>query len=118
MKLHHKYEIPDLTAFLASNVAEEARAGARKPSSVRDNDYAVRKIGYAAEMKIAQIYRGVRLKHLQSYFDQYCYIWNHKSQELFSRLLQDCAQTRTITYKALIASKPVTAVEPLTSHAA
>ena len=118
MNLRHKYEIPDLTAFMANNVAEEARAGARIPSSVRDNDYAVRKIGYAAEWRIAQIYRGVSLKHLQAYFDQYCYIWNHKSQGLFNKLLQDCAQSRTITYKALIASKPITSAQPSISHAA
>lgn len=116
--LDHKHQIPDPTAFIEHNIAEEARASARKPTSVRDNDYAVRRIGRAAEIQISQIYRGVSLKHLQSYLDQYCYIWNHKSQGLFNRLLQDCAKTRTITYKALIVSESAAFVQTSTSHAA
>lgn len=117
-KLLHKYDIPDLTDFIEHNIAKEARASSLKPRSVRDNNYAVRQVACAAERQIGQIYRGVSLKHLQSYLDQYCYIWNRKSSDLFNQLLQDCVRTKTIIYRALIAAEPATSVQPSTSRAA
>jgi transposase-like protein len=55
---------------------------------------------------IAGTYHGLDKKHLQRYFDEFCYRFNRRrfGNQLFNRLLTACASTTTITYAQLIAS--------------
>jgi hypothetical protein len=56
---------------------------------------------------IAGTYHGLGKKHLQLYFDEFCYRFNrrHFSNQLFNRLLDVCASTATITYAQLVGPK-------------
>jgi transposase-like protein len=49
-------------------------------------------------------YHGLDKKHLQRYFDEFCYRFNrrHFGNQLFNRLLDACASTTTITYAQLV----------------
>ena len=51
-------------------------------------------------------YHGLDKKHLQRYFDEFCYRFNRRrfGNQLFNRLLVACASTPTITYAQLVAS--------------
>ena len=51
-------------------------------------------------------YHGLDKKHLQRYFNEFCYRFNRRrfGNQLFNRLLVACASTPTITYAQLIAS--------------
>jgi transposase-like protein len=53
---------------------------------------------------IAGAYHGLDKKHLQHYFDEFCYRFNrrHFGNQLFNRLLDACASTSTITYAHII----------------
>ena len=50
-------------------------------------------------------YHGLEIKHLQRYFDEFCYRFNRRrfANQLFNRLLTACASTATITYAQLVA---------------
>ena len=49
-------------------------------------------------------YHGLDKKHLQRYFDEFCWRFNRRrfGNQLFNRLLEACASTTTITYEQLI----------------
>ena len=49
-------------------------------------------------------YHGLDKKHLQRYFDEFCWRFNRRrfGNQLFNRLLQACASTTTITYTQLV----------------
>ena len=49
-------------------------------------------------------YHGLDKKHLQSYFDEFCWRFNRRrfGNQLFNRLLEACASSTTITYLQLI----------------
>ena len=51
-------------------------------------------------------YHGLDKKHLQRYFDEFCYRFNRRrfGNQLFNRLLVACASTPTITYAQLVAA--------------
>lgn len=51
-------------------------------------------------------YHGLDKKHLQRYFDEFCYRFNRRrfGNQLFNRLLAACASTATITYAQLVAN--------------
>jgi transposase-like protein len=53
---------------------------------------------------IAGTYHGLDKKHLQRYFDEFCYRFNRRrfGNQLFNRLLEACASTMTITYAELV----------------
>lgn len=53
---------------------------------------------------IAGTYHGLDKKHLQSYFDEFCWRFNRRKfgNQLFNRLLQACASTTYITYTQLV----------------
>lgn len=53
---------------------------------------------------IAGTYHGLDKKHLQSYFDEFCWRFNRRKfgNQLFNRLLQACASTTSITYTKLV----------------
>ncbi|WP_407644660.1 transposase [Cohnella cholangitidis] len=53
---------------------------------------------------INHTFNGIGPKHLQSYLDQYCFIFNllQKSENIFSFLVQHCTATPTIKYPDLI----------------
>lgn len=53
---------------------------------------------------INNIFHGVSSKHLQSYLDQYCYVYNSRARrdEVFSILLRQCTITPTIKYPSLL----------------
>ena len=60
---------------------------------------------------IAGTYHGLGKKHLQRYFDEFCYRFNRRrfGNQLFSRLLSVCASmTTTITYSQLVGRTPET----------
>ena len=56
---------------------------------------------------IAGTYHGLGKKHLQRYFDEFCYRFNRRrfGNQLFNRLLDACASTATITYAQLVGPK-------------
>jgi transposase-like protein len=51
-------------------------------------------------------YHGLDKKHLQRYFNEFCYRFNRRDfgNQLFNRLLNACASTATITYGQLVGS--------------
>jgi transposase-like protein len=53
---------------------------------------------------IAGTYHGLDKKHLQRYFDEFCYRFNRRcfGNQLFNRLLNACTSTTTITYAELV----------------
>jgi transposase-like protein len=53
-------------------------------------------------------YHGLDKKHLQSYFDEFCYRFNRRrfGNQLFNRLPEACASTKTITYAQLTGLAP------------
>ena len=53
---------------------------------------------------IAGTYQGLDKKHLQRYFNEFCYRFNRRSlgNQLFNRLLSACIATSTITYAQLV----------------
>jgi transposase-like protein len=53
---------------------------------------------------IAGTYHGLDKKHLQRYFDEFCYRFNRRrfGNQLFNRLLEACASTTTVTYTELV----------------
>jgi len=53
---------------------------------------------------IVGTYHGLDKKHLQRYFDEFCWRFNRRrfGNQLFNRLLQACASTTTITYTQLV----------------
>ena len=53
---------------------------------------------------IAGTYHGLDKKHLQRYFDEFCYRFNRRKfgHQLFNRLLTACVQGTFITYKQII----------------
>jgi transposase-like protein len=55
---------------------------------------------------IGGTYHGLDKKHLQRYFDEFCYRFNRRIfvNQLFNRLLEACASTTTITYAQLVGS--------------
>ena len=56
---------------------------------------------------ISGTYHGLGKKHLQRYFDEFCYRFNRRrfGNQLFNRLLDACASTTTITYAQLVKTK-------------
>lgn len=58
---------------------------------------------------IAGTYHGLDKKHLQAYFNEYCYRYNRRGfkGQLFNRLLKACLETTTITYRQLVDGIPV-----------
>jgi transposase-like protein len=52
-------------------------------------------------------YHGLDKKHLQRYFDEFCYRFNRRDfgNQLFNRLLNACVSTVTITYDQLVGGK-------------
>lgn len=54
-------------------------------------------------------YHGLDSKHLQAYFNEYCYRFNRRKfkGQLFNRLLNACLGTTTITYRQLVDGIPV-----------
>jgi transposase-like protein len=56
---------------------------------------------------IAGTYHGLDKKHLQRYFDEFCYRFNrrHFGNQLFNRLLDACASSSTITYAQFVGPK-------------
>jgi transposase-like protein len=54
-------------------------------------------------------YHGLGKKHLQRYFDEFCYRFNRRrfGNQLFNRLLNACASTATITYAQLVGAKDI-----------
>jgi transposase-like protein len=56
---------------------------------------------------IVGTYHGLDKKHLQRYFDEFCYRFNrrHFGKQLFNRLLEACVSTTTITYAQLVGPK-------------
>lgn len=60
---------------------------------------------------IAGTYHGLDKKHLQRYFNEFCYRFNRRrfGNQLFNRLLSVCASmTTTITYSQLVGKAPET----------
>jgi hypothetical protein len=57
---------------------------------------------------ISGTYHGLGRKHLQRYFDEFCYRFNRRrfGNQLFNRLLDACASAVTITYAQLVKTKP------------
>ncbi len=57
---------------------------------------------------IAGTYHGLNSKHLQAYFDEFCYRFNRRKfkGQLFNRLLTACVQSATITYHQLVGRVP------------
>lgn len=55
---------------------------------------------------ITGTYHGLDKKHLQRYFDEFCYRFNRRrfGNQLFNRLLDACVSTATITYAQLVGS--------------
>jgi transposase-like protein/DNA-directed RNA polymerase subunit RPC12/RpoP len=55
---------------------------------------------------IGGTYHGLDKKHLQRYFDEFCYRFNRRKFEgqIFGRLLHACIKANTITYKQLVAA--------------
>lgn len=53
---------------------------------------------------ITGTYHGLDKKHLQRYFDEFCYRFNRRrfGNQLFNRLLSACISTSTITYAQLV----------------
>ena len=53
---------------------------------------------------IVGTYHGLDSKHLQAYFNEYCYRFNRRKfkGQLFNRLLNACIGTTTITYRQLV----------------
>jgi transposase-like protein len=49
-------------------------------------------------------FHGIGPKHLQAYFDEYCYRWNLSSSKLpiFANVLDLCVSTKVITYPVLV----------------
>lgn len=58
---------------------------------------------------IVGTYHGLDSKHLQAYFNEYCYRFNRRwfKGQLFNRLLNACIGTTTITYRQLVDGVPV-----------
>jgi transposase-like protein len=58
---------------------------------------------------IVGTYHGLDSKHLQAYFNEYCYRFNRRKfkGQLFNRLLNACLGTTTITYRHLVDGVPV-----------
>jgi transposase-like protein len=56
---------------------------------------------------IGGTYHGLDKKHLQRYFDEFCYRFNRRKFEgqIFGRLLYACIKAHTITYKQLAAAE-------------
>lgn len=57
---------------------------------------------------IAGTYHGLGTKHLQVYFNEFCYRFNRRKfkGQLFNRLLNACVQTTTITFRHLVDGVP------------
>ena len=55
---------------------------------------------------VAGTYHGLDKKHLQRYFDEFCWRFNRRrfSNQFFNRLLEACASTTAITYSQLVGS--------------
>jgi len=55
---------------------------------------------------IGGTYHGLDKKHLQKYFDEFCYRFNRRKfgYQLFNRLLTACVNSSFITYKQIIGS--------------
>jgi hypothetical protein len=53
---------------------------------------------------ISGTYHGLDGKHLQRYFDEFCYRFNRRrfGNRIFNRLLDACASTATVTYSQLV----------------
>lgn len=58
-----------------------------------------------AKAFIAGTYHGLDSKHMQAYFDEFCYRFNrrHFEGQLFNRLLNACVSACTVTYDELVA---------------
>ena len=52
-------------------------------------------------------YHGLDKKHLQRYFDEFCWRFNRRrfNNQLFNRLLKACVSTETITYAQLVGAE-------------
>lgn len=97
---------PDASAFLNQVVAPEARTAAivtKRHGKNRNPDLIW--ICRHAEMWMARAFRGVALKHLQVYLDQFCYLENRFEQGMYDDLLSDCVRRRGIDYPTLTGSK-------------
>jgi transposase-like protein len=55
---------------------------------------------------IGGTYHGLDMKHLQRYFDEFCYRFNRRKfeKQLFDRLLFACAESSSITYRQIVAN--------------
>ena len=56
---------------------------------------------------ITGTYHGLDKKHLQRYFDEFCWRFNRRrfGNQLFNRLLEACTSTTTITYAQLVGAE-------------
>lgn len=61
-----------------------------------------------AKAFILGTYHGLSKRHQQAYVDEYCYRFNRREslKQLFSKLLNACASTFTITWDELTATSP------------
>ena len=100
--IKNKHTLPDPARFLKRNVAADATV-VTMTIQLRNRDLEVTRIAHQSRRRIAELFRGVGPKHLQAYLDQYCYDWNWRGTSKPSKLLEHCAQSKTIIYRNLIA---------------
>lgn len=106
---HHRHQPVRADSFIRKHVAPAAapevivtrRYGRNRNSMLLD-------IAREAEWWLGRLFQGIGPKHLQSYLDQFCYMFNRSSRPLFGELLHHCANMRTITYPNLINRHSIT----------
>jgi transposase-like protein len=106
--LRNRYESPPVEPFISEHVSAQATQQAIVTRHYFGNrNHALLGIVREAQWELARKFRGIGTKHLQVYLDQFCYVWNRRKQVIFDDVLGLCAQTRTITYTALIGNLAV-----------
>lgn len=83
----------------------------------RNRNWTLIHLALQVEQWLAFLFGGIGSKHLQTYLNHYCYIFNRGKKSLLKSLFQSCVQSRTITYPQLVrgANIPRTALFPIAS---
>lgn len=109
-----RHSSPDMTEFVQQCVAPETiphTIVTKRHGKVRNPEliYFCRH----AEMWMASTFRGVWLKHLQVYLDQYCYVKTRDKESLYDEILRDCVRQRGIDYPTLTGNRDRRSTRPV-----
>jgi len=89
--------------FVKRYVDRKAAARAALTRGLNRNvNLTLKKMALEAQLWLACLFRGIGSKHLQTYLNHYCYIFNRDKDTLLKSLFHSCVKSRTITYPQLV----------------